>query len=148
MQAFIDFVGDHRIRAMWDETSSKWWFSAVDICAVLRGCDYQTARKYFKWWTQKQAANESQLVSTTYQLKFLAADGKRYYAAAVDYTNALRLIQTLPGAQADKLRLSLANTLAHDPNISAQFTQVGTSNRDQPQTEMFLQTTTKTLINE
>ncbi|MCL2364808.1 MAG: hypothetical protein FWC71_09120 [Defluviitaleaceae bacterium] len=87
MQAFIDFVGTHRVRALRDEASSKWWFL---------------------WRMQKQAAHKTQVVSVTNHLKFLAADGKRYYSAAVDYNDAVRLIQTLPGTQADKLRLLLA----------------------------------------
>ncbi|MCL2364919.1 MAG: hypothetical protein FWC71_09690 [Defluviitaleaceae bacterium] len=146
MQALIEFVGDNRIRAMWDETSLKWWFSAIDICAALRGCDYKTAQNYYKSWTHKQNVAGSQSVTHSNQLKFLAADGKRYNTAAVDYANALRLIQTLPGAHADKLRLSLAQALEHDPNVSAQFTQLGTTNRDQPQTEISLLTITKTPI--
>jgi len=35
------------------EDAEKWWFSVVDICAVLTDNDYQTARNYWKW--QKQA---------------------------------------------------------------------------------------------
>jgi len=146
MQALDNFFGEHRIRAMWDEASQKWWFSAVDICAALRGCDYKTARNYYNWWLRKMEAAESQSRSVTTQLKFLAADGKRYYTAAVDYANALRLIQTLPGPQADKLRLWFVQAIETNGNVSAQFAQLGASNRDHPNKEMHLQTTTKTPI--
>ena len=37
-----------KVRTVWDEEQEKWWFSVVDIVAVLTDSDYQTARKYWK----------------------------------------------------------------------------------------------------
>ena len=33
-----------QVRHLWDEEAEKWWFSVVDICAVLTDSDYQAAR--------------------------------------------------------------------------------------------------------
>ncbi|MCL2364309.1 MAG: hypothetical protein FWC71_06555 [Defluviitaleaceae bacterium] len=142
-QTLTDFIKEHNIRAMWDETSLKWWFSAIDLCAALRGCDYLTARNYYHWWKHKRAADDNQAISTTNSLKFEAPNGKRHYTTAVDTDGALRMIQTLPGARADALRLSLVASMQRDDAVLAQFDQLGTANRDQPQAEMHLQTVTK-----
>ena len=138
-----DFIKSHNIRALWDEASHKWWFSAIDLCAALRGCDYKTARNYHKWWKHKREANDNQAVSVTNHLKFEAPNGKRHYTTAVDINGALRMIQTLPGVGADELRLSLVAVMQCDDTVMAQFDQLGTVNRDHPQIEMHLQTVTK-----
>ena len=44
----IKLFEEKKVRTIWDEENEKWWFSVVDICAVLTDNDYQTARKYWK----------------------------------------------------------------------------------------------------
>ena len=34
----IRFFNDREVRAIWDETDSKWWFSVLDIVGVLLEC--------------------------------------------------------------------------------------------------------------
>jgi len=142
-QTLAEFTTKHNIRALWDEASQKWWFSAVDLCAALRGCDYKTARNYYKWWKHNSEAADNQVVSVTNHLKFIAPNGKRHYTTAVDTDGALRMIQTIPGARADELRLSFVAMMQRDESVMAQFNQLGTANRDHPKIEMQLQTVTK-----
>jgi len=138
-----DFIKSNNIRALWDEASHKWWFSAIDLCAALRGCDYKAARNYYHAWMHKQHAANGQLLTVSKQLKFKAADGKRYYTAAVDIESALRMIQTIPSAKANELRMQFVEPLLRDEVVAANFAQLGTANRDDPQTEMYLQTITR-----
>jgi len=44
----IKLFEEKKVRTVWDEEQEKWWFSVVDIVAVLTDSDYQTARKYWK----------------------------------------------------------------------------------------------------
>jgi hypothetical protein len=44
----VQIFDKHHVRSIWDEEQGKWWFSVVDIVAVLTDSDYQTARKYWK----------------------------------------------------------------------------------------------------
>ncbi|MCL2651384.1 MAG: hypothetical protein FWD60_10230 [Candidatus Azobacteroides sp.] len=44
----IKLFENQKIRSEWDAEQEKWWFSIVDICAILTDNDYQTARKYWK----------------------------------------------------------------------------------------------------
>ena len=64
------------VRAVWDETAEKWWFSVVDIVAVLTDSDYQRARKYWKVMKGRLSAEGNETVTNCYQLKLLAPDGK------------------------------------------------------------------------
>lgn len=58
-------------RAIWDEENAKWWFSVLDIVAVLTDQDdYTKARNYWKYLKAKLKKENSQVVSATTQLKF------------------------------------------------------------------------------
>ena len=73
----IRFFDDREVRAIWDEENSKWWFSVLDIIAVLTDQnDYTKTRNYWKYLKAKLKRDESQVVSATTQLKFLAPDGE------------------------------------------------------------------------
>ena len=74
----IRFFNDREVRAVWDETESKWWFSALDIIGVLNDQDdYNKNRNYWKYLKTKLKRAGSEVVSATNQLKLLAPDGKR-----------------------------------------------------------------------
>ena len=78
----IRFFDDREVRAVWDEGNNKWWFSVLDIVAVLTDQDdYTKTRNYWKYLKAKLKKENSELVSTTTQLKLLASDGKRYLVA-------------------------------------------------------------------
>ena len=76
----IRFFNDREVRAVWDEKNAKWWFSVLDIVAVLTDQDdYTKTRNYWKYLKAKLKKDNSQLVSITTQLKLPARDGKRYF---------------------------------------------------------------------
>ncbi len=75
----IRFFDDREVRAVWDEVNAKWWFSVLDIVAVLTNQDdYSKVRNYWKYLKAKLRKEKSELVSSTTQLKLVASDGKRY----------------------------------------------------------------------
>jgi hypothetical protein len=97
------------IRTVWDEGEEKWWFSVLDVIAVLTGQpDYKKVRNYWKWLKNKLIAEGSQLVSATNQLKLPASDGKKYLTDVVDTEQILRLIQSIPSQRAEPFKLWLA----------------------------------------
>lgn len=97
------------IRSSWDEEQEKWWFSVLDVIAVLtEQPDYKKVRNYWKWLKNKLTAEGSQLVSATNQLKLLAADGKRYKTDVIDTEQILRLVQSIPSKRAEPFKLWLA----------------------------------------
>jgi cell filamentation protein len=75
----IRFFDDREVRAVWDQDNVKWWFSVLDIVAVLTDQDdYAKTRNYWKYLKAKLKKEKNELVSATTQLKLLASDGKRY----------------------------------------------------------------------
>ena len=97
------------IRSEWDAEAEKWWFSVLDVVAVLTDQpDYKKVRNYWKWLKNKLIAEGSQLVSATNQLKLPAADGKKYLTDVADTEQILRLIQSIPSKRAEPFKLWLA----------------------------------------
>ncbi len=81
----IRFFNDREVRAVWDEQHAKWWFSVVDVVAVLTDQnDYAKTRNYWKYLKAKLKNEGNQLVSVTTQLKLTATDGKKYLTDTLD----------------------------------------------------------------
>lgn len=105
----VKLFESQQIRTEWDEDAEKWWFSVLDVVAVLTDqSDYKKVRNYWKWLKNKLIAEGSQLVSATNQLKLVAADGKRYKTDVLDTEQLLRLIQSIPSKKAEPFKLWLA----------------------------------------
>lgn len=99
----IRFFDDREVRAVWDEQNAKWWFSVLDIVAVLTNQDdYTKTRNYWKYLKAKLKKEGSQVVSATTQLKFLAPDGKKRLADMLDYKGIIALGKTFPGTKANR----------------------------------------------
>lgn len=99
----IRFFDDREVRAVWDEENAKWWFSVLDIVAVLTDQnDYTKTRNYWKYLKAKLKKENSQLVSATTQLKLTAADGKKYKSDTLDYNGIIALGKTFPGTKANR----------------------------------------------
>lgn len=99
----IRFFDDREVRALWDEENAKWWFSVLDIVAVLTDQeDYKKTRNYWKYLKAKLKKEGHQLGSTTTQLKLTAADGKKYKSDMLDYKGIIALGKTFPGTKANR----------------------------------------------
>jgi len=97
----IRFYKDHKVRAVWDEENSKWWFSATDIVQAINDEeDYAKSRNYWKYLKGKMAKDGIQLVSVTNQFKFVAPDGKRHAADALDTECVQTLAKHYPNNRA------------------------------------------------
>ena len=65
------------VRSIWDDEQEKWWFSVLDVIAVLtEQPDYKKVRNYWKWLKNKLNQEGSEVVIITNQLKLKAPDGK------------------------------------------------------------------------
>lgn len=99
----IRFFDDREVRAVWDEENSKWWFSVLDIVAVLTDQDdYNKTRNYWKYLKAKLKKEENQVVSITTQLKLLASDWKQYLSDMLDYEGIIALGKTFPWTKANR----------------------------------------------
>src|SRR3990172_1004340 len=100
---------NYKIRRVYDEKSETWYFSVVDIIAVLiQQPDYQTARKYWNKLKERLKKEGSQSVTECHQLKLEAADGKKYNTDTASPETLLRIIQSVPSSKAEPIKLWLA----------------------------------------
>ena len=98
-----------KIRRVWDKKQEKWYFSVVDIVAVLTNqLEHKKAQSY--WTTLKNRLKEegSKVVTKCDQLKMKATDGKYYATDVADVETILRLIQSVPSPKAEPVKLWLA----------------------------------------
>lgn len=98
---------DRKIRTAWVEEIEKWYFSIVDIIAILT--DSENPRRYWsdlKRKLKQEGANE--LYENIVQLKLQAADGKRYKTDVADTEQLLRIIQSVPSPKAEPFKIWLA----------------------------------------
>lgn len=99
----VRFFDDQEVRAVWDETNAKWWFSVLDITGVLREeADYQKNRNYWKYLKAKLKKENHQLVSAANQLKISAADGKKYLTDTFDSEGVKELAKNFPSKKANR----------------------------------------------
>lgn len=99
----IRFFDDREVRAVWDDENAKWWFSVLDIVAVLRDeDDYTKARNYWKYLKAKLKRENNELVSATTQLGLVAKDGKRYLTDVLDFEGIIALGKEFPSKKANR----------------------------------------------
>ena len=105
MKNQVQIFDKRQVRSVWDEDNGKWWFSAVDICAILTDSDYQSARKYWKVLKGRLVSEGNELVTNCYQLKLLAPDGKMRLTDVADLEQIFRIIQSIPSKKAEPFKM-------------------------------------------
>ena len=107
----IQLFENKRIRTAWDAEKEEWFFSIVDVVAVLT--DQPDQRGASNYWAKlKQRLKEEgadQLLTNCQQLKLKSPkDGKRYNTDVADTEQLLRIIQSIPSPKAEPFKLWLA----------------------------------------
>ena len=106
MKGKIQLFEDHHVRSAWDEEKEEWFFSVVDIVAILTSSP--SPRKYWSVLKGRLKKEGSQLATECSQLKLESADGKKYKTDVATTEQVLRLIQTIPSPKAEPFKLWLA----------------------------------------
>ena len=97
----IRFYKDHKVRAVWDNERSKWWFSVLDIVGAINvQDDYEKNRNYWKYLKGKLKKEGSEVVSATTQLKLTAPDGKKRLSDVLDNDGVNKLAKNIHNAKA------------------------------------------------
>ena len=97
----IRFYKDYKVRAVWDEEHSHWWFSVLDIVGAINDQeDYQKNRNYWKYLKTKLKKEGSEVVSGTNQLKLLAPDEKKRLTDVLDAKGVEQLAKAIRNPQA------------------------------------------------
>ena len=105
----IQLFENKRIRTAWDAEKEEWYFSIVDVVAVLTDQpDQRHAAKYWSVLKTRLKKEGSELTTKCSQLKMRSADGKRYNTDVADTEQLLRIIQSIPSPKAEPFKLWLA----------------------------------------
>ena len=107
----IQLFEDQKIRVAWDAEREEWYFSIVDVVAVLT--EQETLRGASNYWAKLKerlkAEGADQLLTNCQQLKMKSPkDGKRYKTDVADTEHLLRIIQSIPSKKAEPFKAWLA----------------------------------------
>lgn len=103
----IKLFEDSKIRSVWDEKEEQWYFSVVDVVAVLT--ESVNPRDYwFKMKKRVHAEDGIELSTICRQLKMQSSDGKFYNTDAANVKALLRIIQSIPSPKAEPFKQWLA----------------------------------------
>lgn len=102
----IQLFENKRIRTAWDEQKEEWYFSVVDVVAILT--DSVDPQAYWRKLKQRLKAEGNETVTNCHSLKMTAADGKKRLTDVADTEQLLRIIQSIPSPKAEPFKLWLA----------------------------------------
>lgn len=118
----IKIFEQKQVRTHWDEEKELWYFSIVDVVAVLT--DSPNPRKYWSVLKTRLKKEGSELATNCSQLKMQSADGKFYNTDVADTEQLFRLIQSIPSPKAEPFKIWLAQVASErldemqDPELS------------------------------
>ncbi len=135
----LQLFEERKVRTAWDSNEEKWYFSIIDVVAVLTDSDYQTARNYWKVLKNRLKKEGNESVTNCNQLKLTSSDGKSYKTDVADTEQLFRLIQSIPSPKAEPFKQWMAQVASvridqmQDPELSieqamADYHRLGYSN--------------------
>jgi len=102
----IRLFEEQQVRYIWDEEAEKWWWSIIDVIAILTDSVDPTA--YWRKLKQRLLEEGNETVTNCHGLKMLATDGKMRLTDVADTEQILRLIQSVPSKKAEPFKMWLA----------------------------------------
>ena len=102
----IQLFQNSQIRSIWDEKELKWYFSVIDVVAVLT--DSPDPKDYWYRMKKREKLSGVELSTICRQLKLESSDGKLYKTDCSDAQGLLRIIQSIPSAKAEPFKQWLA----------------------------------------
>ena len=123
-QNSIKVFEEKKVRTLWESETEEWYFSVVDVVAVLTDSDYQTARNYWKVLKNRLRKEGNETVTNCNRLKLISEDGKMRLTDVATTQQLFRLIQSIPSPKAEPFKLWMAQVAAErldqmqDPELS------------------------------
>ena len=123
-QNAIKVFEEKKVRTLWDSETEEWYFSVVDVVAVLTDSDYQTARNYWKVLKNRLKKEGNETVTNCNRLKLVSEDGKMRFTDVATTQQLFRLIQSIPSPKAEPFKLWMAQVAKErldqmqDPELS------------------------------
>ena len=118
----LQLFEERKVRTVWDDQEEKWYFSIVDVCAVLT--DSPNPRNYWKVLKHRLLKEGNQTVTNCNQLKLRAEDGRMRLTDVADTEQLFRIIQSIPSPKAEPFKQWMAQVASQridqmqDPELS------------------------------
>lgn len=118
----IKLFEEKRVRTVWDDRQEKWFFSVVDVVAVLT--DSANPTDYLKKMRKRDPELGSFVGTNCPQVAMLTETGKKRLTLAADTEGMFRIIQSIPSPKAEPFKLWMARVAAErldqmqDPELS------------------------------
>ena len=106
MENKIKIFESKQVRALWNAEEEEWYFSVVDIVAILT--DSKDPNAYWRKLKQRLKDEGNETVTNCHALKMQAADGKMRATDCLDTKDILRLVQSIPSPKAEPFKMWLA----------------------------------------
>ena len=123
-QNAIKLFEQKQVRSVWDDTTEEWYFSVVDVIAILTDSD--NPQVYWRVLKKRLSAEGNQTVTNCNAFKMIAPDGKMRKTDVATAEQLFRLIQSIPSPKAEPFKLWIAQVAAErldqmqDPERSIQ----------------------------
>ena len=102
----IQLFEDKKIRTAWDEENEEWYFSVVDVIAVLT--ESPNPQTYWRVMKKRLKDEGNETVTNCNGLKMTAPDGKKRRTDVANTEQLLRIIQSIPSPKAEPFKVWLA----------------------------------------
>ena len=118
----IKLFEERKVRTIWDDTHEKWYFSIVDVVAILT--DSSNPQTYWRVLKKRLKEEGNETVTNCNALKLKAADGKMRLTDVADTEQLFRLIQSIPSPKAEPFKQWMAEVAGtridqlQDPELS------------------------------
>ncbi|MBR5803067.1 MAG: Bro-N domain-containing protein [Bacteroidaceae bacterium] len=118
----IQLFEERKVRTVWDDEHEKWYFSIVDVVAVLT--ESTNPQAYWRKLKQRLTEEGNQTVTNCHAFKMKAADGKMRLTDVADQEQLFRLIQSIPSPKAEPFKQWMAQVASlrldqmQDPELS------------------------------
>ena len=118
----IQLFQERKVRTVWDDEQEKWYFSIVDVCAVLTDSD--NPQTYWRVLKNRLKKEGNETVTNCNALKMQASDGKMRLTDVADTEQLFRLIQSIPSPKAEPFKQWMAQVASQrldqmqDPELS------------------------------
>ena len=115
---------DRKIRTVWDDKEEKWYFSIVDVVAVLT--DSADPKQYIKRMKSRDEGLKANWGTICTLVPLVSEDGKKHKEMTADTTGIFRIIQSIPSRKAEPVKQWIAHVAAEridqiqDPELSIQ----------------------------
>lgn len=114
-------INDQAIRRQYDESTKQWYFSVIDVVAIVS--ETSDARNYWKVLKSRLQKANPQLVTNCNQLKLPSSDGKSYLTDVANSETLLKIITTISASRVAEFRLwfEKIEVSTHSENSFPQF---------------------------